>query len=163
MCISFYFKKWNFYASSQNLTHIIFLKHFWHTSEWAHCVECIMELLNGLFYPGNWSHRCQDVNWDSIHSQPTDRFWIIAANCVGWSGRHQERSRESVCVDLWLYMNDSSGETRLKPLFQRKKKRKKGQLEHSQWNLSAHLRKVSPKSLGNLCAPLQLHSQTVLG
>lgn len=122
-------------------------------------------VINWLFYPGKWSHCCQGVNWDSIHSQPTNRFWIVAANCVGWSGRHQERSRESVCVCVygpvtlheWLKWR-----TRVKPLFQRKKKRKRGHLEHSQWNLRAHLRKVSPKSLGNFCAEVQLHSQAVL-
>lgn len=133
VCISFHFEKSKSFIPVHQTSPIWFIfyfyyYYFWHTSQWAHCAQCIMEFLNRLFYPGNWSHRCQGVNWDSIHSQPTERVWIVAANCVWWSGRHQERLRESLCVDLWLYMNDSSEETRVKPLFQRKKKRKKGHL-----------------------------------
>lgn len=136
----------------------------WHSSQWAHCAQCIMELLNRLFYPGNWSHCCQGVNWDSIHSQPTDRFWIVAANSVGWSGRHQKRSRESlcVCVDLWLYMNDSSEEHAWNHYFKGKRRGRGDILNIRSGTWVRIRRKVSPKSLGNFCAQVQLHSQAVL-
>lgn len=140
VCFSFDFWK------STSFKPLHYFSIFWHASQWSHCAQCIMELLNRLFYPGNWSHRCQGVNWDSIHSQPTDRFWIVAANCVGWSGRHQERSRESLCVDLWLYMNDSSEETRVKPLFQRKKEEEQG----TSWTFAVELECASAQSLSKV-------------
>ncbi len=76
---------------------------FWHTSQWAHCAQCIMELLNGWFYQGNWSHRCQGVNWD--YSFTT--YWQILNRCgklcrVKWASPRALK-RKSVCGPVTLH------------------------------------------------------------
>lgn len=84
-------------------------------SQCAHCPQCIVEFINRLFCPGNCSQCCQGVHWASVHSQPTDRFWIVAANRVGWSGRRQARSREILCVwtcdSTWMTQVNNTRET----------------------------------------------------
>jgi len=135
---------------------------------------------NELIVPNaSWSNKLIVLPWklkSSVVKALTERLYSFTTHKTDFESLRQTVSgevgvtksvQEKVCVCVCMYGPLTLHEwlkwrTRVKPLFQRKKKRKRGHLEHSQWNLRAHLRKVSPKSLGNFCAEVQLHSQAVL-